>query len=202
MRTQLKIIAALIALASIARADTLTVTTPIVMAPYVAPGNPEVVFIQGFNPALGTLRSVTISAWLHETGGFAAENLAQGPATYTWQSQAGILLSTSTNVPLVNAALPQHGNSHSLTAYDGALDWGGTSGFLDPLKNDQGFPSIYSTSRPVALNRFVSAGPIQFNVERFGANQHNADSGKGTYQLLHEVGARLVITYVYQSVTL
>lgn len=197
----MKSMLALIALCVPAWANEMTVYAPVPMAPYVAPGNPETVMVQGFDPALGTLKSVTITAWLHETGGFAAENLAPGPATYTWQSQAGLLFSTAANAPLFNASFPQHGNSHALTAYDGALDWGGNSGFLDTIKNDQAFFSIYATSRPIALAQFISAGPIAFHADRYGSNQHNADSGKGTYQLLHEIGARLTIRYQWTPVT-
>lgn len=188
----------LIALCAPVLADELTVSTPITLAAYVQPDAPETIYVQPFNPALGTLHGVRIDVTLHETLDVRGENLAQGPATFSWRSVAGIRLTSTQGDMLFSEFFQPHENFVPLAQFDGVLDFDGPSGFTEELKGVAELFSVYATGRPSELQRFVGTRPRPFLAHRVGQNRAGADSGKGVHGITHRVGGRVRVTYSFQ----
>lgn len=194
----LKAVAALLLFCSPLAASELVVTTPIEMRPYVTPGVLQPITVDGFDPVLGTLTAVRVDLEMHEQGAARGENEAPGPAQLFWQSRAGLRLASVSNDTLFAQSFRRQIVFRRCSAYDGSLDFAGTSGFTQPFKTQATIFSAYFSGDPAELQRFVGAGPRPFLVERIGANLWTADSGAATGWLTHRVGGRILVTYTYE----
>lgn len=193
---------ALLALCAPLSAAEVSTFTPIAMRPYVTPGVLEPITVQGFDPALGTLTGVRVDVEMHEQGAARGENEAPGPAQLFWQSRAGLRLASVSNDTLFSQSFRRQIVFRRCSAFDGSLDFAGSSGFTQPFKTQATVFSAYFTGDPADMQRFVGAGPRPFLVERIGANIWTADSGAATGWLTHRVGGRVVVVYSFTPATL
>jgi len=168
-----------------ARADQLchTVTVPSTTGNY----NVEVPIPQ-FDTAFGTLTLVTVTIEVTVIATAQVENLGNLPETFMLvRGGEGTVLAVD-GVPFVSTS-PTQTTTHTLAAFDGTLDFGGTSGLtLPPLtlvsgavvgsRNDSGVLALYSgppgnpgpsgtRTRAVGLSVANSAGNLltNFTVE-------------------------------------
>lgn len=188
---------AFLALAAPAAAAELRVSTSLPLATYTSP-NPVVPFtMPGFDPALGTLTRVRIGVELHETLEARAENQAPSSAALTWESVVGMRVAGLDSTILIDERMPDRVYSMRATPFDGALDFGGSSGFTVTLKATLEDPLAYSATAPNDVARFLGAGPRPFLLVRSGRNLFSATSANDTASLTHKLGARLWILYDY-----
>ncbi len=85
------------------------------------------VTIPKFDPSLGTLNSIEFILAGHVEGSAAFESMDSGPATVTMDLSAVLTLQRPDTTIIVNA-IPLFHTVDSASAYDGTLDYGGTSG--------------------------------------------------------------------------
>jgi PEP-CTERM motif len=84
--------------------------------------------LQQFNPTLGTLNSIQFTINGDIAGSVGVESKDAGPSTINSTLGASLTLERPDTLATLVIALPGASNSFSATAYDGTLDFGGTSG--------------------------------------------------------------------------
>ncbi|MFI5381692.1 MAG: choice-of-anchor E domain-containing protein, partial [Tepidisphaerales bacterium] len=84
-----------------------------------------------FDPSLGSLTSIDVTIAGHVEGSAAFESKDAQPATVTMKLQAKLTLQRPDLSTLV-VTIPVVNTSDSVTAYDGVLDYAGTSGKTYP----------------------------------------------------------------------
>jgi len=116
---------ALAATATAANATTVTYTSNVVPLTSTNFGG-VALNLQQFNPMLGTLTGISVHLHGDILGSASAENLG-GPATVTLNLSATLTLTRPDNSTIV-VTTPVINQIASLSAYDGAIDFMGTSG--------------------------------------------------------------------------
>jgi hypothetical protein len=124
-------------LAPTASAEERTVTFQVTV-PQKATSWSDTAALPRFNPTLGELRTVGLQVDTHLAGTTGVENLTTAPATLT------ATLSATTTVArpgpagaVITTQLPSASSTLSLGAFDGAIDYTGTSGQRPSLTNDR-----------------------------------------------------------------
>lgn len=85
------------------------------------------VTLQKFDTSLGTLNFVTFTLGGSVVSVIRVESLDAAPSTITGTSSATLALKRPDNSALLST-LPSNSSSFSATAFDGVIDFGGTSG--------------------------------------------------------------------------
>ena len=149
-----------------------------------------------FDPSLGTLTSILFELSGTVQGNVQFESLDAAPSTVTTNLQAQIILQRPDLSQLV-AVLPVANNVDNVTAFDGVIDFGGTSGksYLN-LMSVAG-DSTVSPPPNSDLALFTGVGSINLPVVAFG--QSNA-SGAGNLVVLFntQAAADVKVTYNYR----
>lgn len=151
-----------------------------------------------FNPALGTLTSIDFELSGNVLGNVQFESLDAEPATINTQLQAQITLTRPDTSTLV-VILPAANNTDSVTAFDGSLDFGGTSG-----KSYLGISAFasnsFTTSAPADLALFTGLGNISLPTSAAG---QSAGSGAGNLVTIFQTqaDAQVKVTYHFDAIT-
>ena len=87
----------------------------------------QVATVSRFDPALGTLNSITISITTTLTGSFGVESPDAAPTQVTSTIAAQLTLRRPDNSD-ITSVMPGQSFVDNLTAFDGVIDFGGTSG--------------------------------------------------------------------------
>ncbi len=149
--------------------------------------------IPQFDPSLGTLTSIDIVNAGTFTSSIKVESLDGGPSTIIATVSGTLTLSGNGVAGLVANA--SSSKSYSASAFDGTIDFGGTSG------HDFGSPSTIgsntiSLSDPASLAAYTGVGNLTFTD---AAHATSAASGSGN--LLTQIGttanAQIQIVYHY-----
>jgi hypothetical protein len=154
------------------------------------------VTIPKFDPTVGDLVRVRWRIIGQVSGSASFESLDAASATITTSLSASIAL-TRPDTSLLSVAIPVVNNSDSVTAYDGVIDFGGTSG-----KTYAGLAgSALATSSSTAaadLALFTAAAPgdtISLPVSAMGMS---SGSGAGNLLLLFETFASASVRVCYE----
>ena len=155
--------------------------------------------IPQFNPALGTLDSISIRFEVNIEGRIGVENTS--PVPEVLQATLGsemrlfapdlvtqlLFLEPSSPFPNIN-----------LTEYDGNTDFGGTSGFTTPLLTDArtGFLSVPPRGI-LTLAMFTGTGNVVFPASAQGNSDFEGDTGNEASFFNLSAAARLIVTYFY-----
>jgi PEP-CTERM motif len=146
-----------------------------------------------FDPLLGTLLSATVTLNGNVLGDGSAESLDSAPATITLNLKATetyTILGLSS--PLV--AIPVVSTSFNATAFDGSVDFGGTSGVS--LKNLSATGSDADTFTSVAdLAIFTGVGMLSGGLQADGAS---VGTGSGNLITLFRTQAGATASVVYE----
>ncbi len=86
-----------------------------------------------FDPALGTLDSVTLDLTASFSGTVGVENTSASPDMVTGIIAGSVTVATSSSSLTVEVFPSAPGPAHHLTAFDGSLDFAGTSGATDAV---------------------------------------------------------------------
>jgi hypothetical protein len=113
--------------------------------------------VNQFDPALGALQSVNISASTNLLGSIAAENFGNAAATVSASDTVTLTVDLPGSTPTLAPTASSY-NSLRLGAFDGALDYAGASGGIAPLS----MPGAFSTTLNDAadLAPFTGAGTV------------------------------------------
>lgn len=152
--------------------------------------------LQKFDPALGTLNSITFEYGGTLIASVAVESMNGTPAhiTTTVEGEITFYPAPYDLIPYLRTWL-QCNRSFDATAYDGVLDYGGTSGitFPDDVWNGStgGFSNL---SDPTYLSLFTGLGQIAIPCEVSGTS---VSSGPANLAVLTRMVARGQATVIY-----
>jgi len=153
------------------------------------------VSVPKFNPNLGTLQSITFQLTGNVAGTARAESLDASATIVNTSFQASITLLRPDLTPLV-IVLPLANFSDSFTAFDGVIDFAGTSGVTHAninVTDTQGFTS----PPPIGdLALFTGAGNIVLPVAAQGASTATG-AGNLITQFTTDAGADVRVCYTY-----
>jgi hypothetical protein len=148
-----------------------------------------------FNPALGTLNSVTVSLTGDINQSMKAENTGGSPDTLIPVASGTIAFRNSTATTLVQVLPTFTGTGFSATAYDNTPDFGGTSG------KDFGILSATATqgtTLTTALLGFVGTSTLaSFDVRATGNGTISSTNGNIQSAITTQARSTLTLTYNY-----
>ncbi len=155
-----------------------------------------------FDPALGSLNSVSFILNGDIVQNFKAENTGAGPDVLTPVAGANFLFRTATTT-LQTLAISQVGTSFSAAAFDGTVDYAGTSGIIfAPLTAAS---SISFAGLP--LSNFIGTGNLgdlagqNYNVRSIGNGSIGSDNGNMASEIATQARYNLTVVYDYTQRT-
>ncbi len=151
--------------------------------------------ISQFDSSLGTLNSATITLEGSVSGGIQYESLDASGATVTLDLSATVSVSTNALGAIV-VALPELISNESVTAFDGTIDFAGTSG------GSVGGLFATATNSAVltgaALAEFIGTGFVNFTMDGTGTSEATGPGNLATiFQTL--AGGIVTVTYDYDD---
>lgn len=158
----------------------------------------DTVSIQKFNPALGTLTNIKFELEGTVEGTIMAESLDAAPATITLDLAAKITL-TRPDLSTLAVVLPTSSNVFNATAFDGVIDFGGTSGITLPNLTATDTDTAVSPPPASDLALFTGVGSIVLPVTAAGTSKA---TGAGNIATIFSTNASAVVrvTYFYDTV--
>lgn len=148
-----------------------------------------------FDPSLGTLNSVTLTVDGSVTTSMKVESINAQPVTITSQRSAEITVKRADNSVLFTLT-PTATETFNAAAYDGVLDFGGTSGhdFGTQLVTDS---TTYSVL-PADFALFTGLGSTSLGIHAEGTSQFTGSASLAAL-ILTSVGANATVTYDYTA---
>jgi hypothetical protein len=183
-----------VALAGSALAGTSTVTFSD-SVPLTTTNWNRQVSLTKFDPALGTLISVTLRLDGRIEGQAAVESSDTAPITITTEFRADIQVSRPDNSPLA-IVIPQVNNTANLAASDGVLDFAGPSGATFPNLVQSATQTVVSPPPRSDLILFTGPGTIVLPVTAQGTSQA-IGSGNVTTSFATKAAATVTVTYLF-----
>ncbi len=152
--------------------------------------------IPQFNTSQGVLNSVSIRFETNIAGIIGVENTSPNPQSLTATLQATITLQAPNMTPLLVSVPSSPVTPPPLAPFDGAIDFGGASGFTSPLLTDDDVQTInIPPDVAVTLADFQGAGSLVFPVAAQGSSFFTGNTGNEASLFQLQAGARLVVTY-------
>ena len=151
-----------------------------------------------FDTSLGTLTSVAIDFAGSVNSTIAFESLDAAPSTITGTASATVTLTRPDNTQLA-VALPSNTRSAGETAYDGKIDFAGTSG--DIFSNISGSVTAATVTLTSAsdLSLFSGAGNILLPVTGAGSSSVSG-AGNIVSQITTQAAGSAYVVYTYNAV--
>jgi len=157
------------------------------------------VTVPKFDGSLGTLTKITFDLMGDVEGSARFESLDAAPATVTMDLSAQITLQRPDLSPLV-VTLPTASTLDNVTAFDGVIDFGGTSGKTYPLltASDADSAMLLSPFSPIDTANFIG-GPLDTITLPVKAQGASTGSGAGNLllQFATQAAANVQVTYEY-----
>jgi hypothetical protein len=156
----------------------------------------ETLSVDMFDGSLGTLTKATFKLIGEVNGSASGESLDAAPATVTLDLSAEI---EATAGSLLLVTLPTVSESFGATAFDGTIDFGGTSGvaFLDRTAMDM---DTIEVTDAAALALLTGPGTIDWTVSATGMSV-GTGAGNLITQFMTNAGASIEVSYMYDAVT-
>lgn len=154
----------------------------------------ETLTVSQFDSSLGVLESVMITLDGGVTGSASLESLDAAAATITANLQATID-AFITNFGAVGTVLPIVSASFDASAFDGGIDFGGTSGTeIGPLSGTDTDTNTFTSG----LDAFIGTGTLDIEATAEGAS---AATGAGNVITLFgtEAEAEVTVKYTYTA---
>jgi len=150
-----------------------------------------------FDPALGTLQTIALTLDGHIEGQAAVESTDASPTQITTQFQANLTLARP-DMSIIAVVIPQITNIVDLTAFDGTIDFAGTSGHTFPglMQNSQ--QTVTSPPPRSDLALFTGTGNIVLPVTAVGTSVATG-SGNVVTQFATRASAVVTVVYTYQQ---
>ncbi|MBL8764866.1 MAG: choice-of-anchor E domain-containing protein [Phycisphaerae bacterium] len=156
------------------------------------------VSVPQFDPALGTLTAIGFSLTGRVDGTASYENLSPSPANITVNLSSEIKLQRpdATNLLVV---LPIVSQSQLTGAYDGAIDFGGSSGAVVNALAGSASNSQINSPTPSDFTTFVGNGNVVMPVTAI-ARSYASGSGNMVAAFQTFAGAGVTVSYTYTPV--
>lgn len=140
-----------------------------------------------FDPALGTLTNVSVTVAANANSAFYFESLD----TIGWSVTASSIVTTSASASTLTASTT-FTNSHtqSVTAADGVLDYGGTSGFTVQKSG-----SAYGVNSTTSVAPFIGTGTVPLSASASAVGDYQ---GPGDYFFFVQTRASALVTVTYE----
>ena len=140
--------------------------TQVVALPTLATPNTRTVSLPQFDPSLGTLTSVDVINQLNLSNHVQLENTSAGSATLTALTAGNQQLTGTGIAPLT--ALSNNTAVFDATAFDGIVDFGGTSGKDFGLRTTTNVQSETVTD-PATVAAFIGTGTVSYTAAADGS---------------------------------
>jgi hypothetical protein len=169
-------------------------------------GTPVIMSLPRFNPVLGTLTEVRVRTFVRANAMLGVENTSDTPGSGRGGFSGGANLEAE--VPglgsyyLAHAGFVGKGREKRLTAFDGVVDYRGTSGGTDAFPTSQG--AVASVTDPIALTLLSGTGNVSLSA--YMSSQllwqwYNGRTEEWPEMSLTGNGSiGVVITYVYTQI--
>ncbi len=172
---------------------------PAISVPLTTTNFNSTVTVPKFNTALGTLQSVQFSLNGTVVSTIKFESLDNAPSTITGTAQATVTLTRPDSSTLV-AVIPSNTRSAPQTAFDGFIDFGGTSGdtFAGLTGSTLATSPVLTSSADLTL---FSGGPgstITLPVSAAGSSSASG-SGNLVVQINTQAAADVTVTYTFDA---
>ena len=145
-----------------------------------------------FNPALGTLNSVTIDLTGLVTGDVRAESLDASPATVTLNLQA--IVDFLVGATTLAQVIPTASTVNALAAFDGTIDFAGPSGIS--LTGLSGTDSDTVVLTGAAMSPWIGTGTVTGLCSGTGSSS-GTGAGNLVTQFATQAGCGVTVTYDY-----
>lgn len=152
------------------------------------------VSVPKFDPMLGTLNKVTLKLAGHVEGMAQFESLDADPATIDMQLAAQIVLQRP-DMSMLVVTLPLIMTTDNVLAFDGVIDFGGTSGKSYPMLSADDMNTVMTMSA-MDLALFTGPGNIMLPVVATGAST-GSGAGNLLLQFATSASANVMVTYDY-----
>lgn len=140
-----------------------------------------------FDPALGTLTNVTVTVAANVQSTFFTENRDRRAWDTTTTSHATVSASVDT---LSASTLIEPTHTQNLTAFDGVIDFAGTSGFT---ASESGTGTGSNSTSVVAP--FIGVGTVSLTASSVATASYN---GSGFYRFVVNTSASALVTVTYE----
>lgn len=160
--------------------------------------------LQQFDPSLGTLNSVTVTlnAALDQTLGYENKDGAGKTVQFYWSPAAGgnktgcdySLSFTGGSLDTYINNAPQYTN---IPAYDGTLDYAGTSGYSQEFLLNQSANNVYTDG---AMSPFEGTGSMAFDASANGWLYTSYGGGNMSIECITLAGAGVTVAYDYTPI--
>ena len=173
-------------------ANTSTLTTGLMTTNFTT-----TLTVPKFDTSLGTLNSVSIDFAGSVTSTISFESLDAAPSTITGTASATVTLTRPDNSQLA-VVLPSNTRSAGETAYDGKIDFAGTSG--DVFSNISGSLTAATVTLTSAsdLALFSGAGNILLPVTGAGSSSVSG-AGNVVSQITTQASGSAYVVYTYNA---
>ena len=153
-----------------------------------------------FNTALGTLLDVSFSLAGTVMSNISFESEDAAPSTVTATAQANITLTRPNNGAVLVAVVPAQSRTQSETAFDGTLDFAGTSGatFNGLTGTTTATSGVLTSASDLALFSAAGGGTIALPVSAAGSSSASG-AGNLVTVISTTASANLVVTYDYAT---
>ena len=176
--------------AATARADTRS--TSVVVAPGGTNWSSTASFTK-FHPSIGQLESIAVTTSAEIRGGLGAENITSNPVTTT-ATFAALVTLTMPDQSVIDAPTPSRTFVDSLAAFDGTVDFSGTSGVTHAGIVATDTRTMTMPPPASALAQFTGVGPIRLPVAAFDLSTWN---GQAPARIAQTASATITITYTF-----
>jgi hypothetical protein len=156
--------------------------------------------LQQFDPSLGTLTGVSFTLSADIAGTASYESLDASPSIINITLSVNVSVMGPTPGSIIALAVaPVINQAFAVTAFDGVLDFDGTSGgvFTSPA-------SLISTTTnvaPIDFGAFIGLGLLDFDLQAIG-NSFATGAGNLITQFSTQALGKIEITYTYGDVTI
>lgn len=151
--------------------------------------------LQEFNPTLGTLNSITFTLNGDVSGSVKVENTGSSAATVNSALAATLTLERPDTTQLV-VVLPKATFTDSLSAFDGTIDFGGTSGVTHSGISASTSQVSATLTDATDLALFKGTGILSLPAVAVGSSAANG-GGNLVAQFISDAGASASVTYDY-----
>ena len=155
-----------------------------------------------FDASLGTLNSATFSFTYDIVQTFRAENTGATADTITPVVGANMLFRKSAST-LLNTALTGSSTAFNASAFDGNIDYAGTSGFNfgDLTADNADSITLTGAADLASLTGVGTLGSVGYNVRAFGAGSLQTDNGNLSSAISTQARFHLNVVYEYTAKT-
>lgn len=195
MKSLLLAACALVALGTTAQAAVLTYTDAIIST---ATDWTSTLSVPKFNPALGTLTNINITLTGTVLGNVMVESMSASPANVTTNLAASLTLTRPDSTTLL-VSFPAFTATQAFTAYDGTLDFAGTSGITYAAINSSQTAFVSTPPPATDLSLFTGSGTISLPISAHGASSVTG-SGNLVAGFQTRAAAMLQIDYIYDAI--